>query len=143
MRKTVFVFTVLGILTAGTVFARQTYNYINSRSLLEILDTGNSAQLVDIQKKNDYLMHHFSHSVNTAAYPVKSEKDKNRLEPVIGQLQKDNSRIIIIGPRGKGAAKRAFRYLTTRGISPERIAILEKGIRGWPKPELLLDTYGH
>ncbi|BCL61838.1 hypothetical protein DGMP_25310 [Desulfomarina profundi] len=51
MRKAVFVLTVLGILTAGTVFARQTYNYINSKSLLEILDTGNSAQLVDIQKK--------------------------------------------------------------------------------------------
>ncbi len=144
MRRTIFILTLLGTLAAGTVLARQTYNYIDSTSLLKQLNTDKSAVLlVDIQKKNDYLMHHFSHSVKTAAYPVKSEKDKKRLEPVIGQLQQNNSRIIIVGPRGKSAAKRAFRYLTAQGIAPERIAILEQGIRGWPKPELLLDTYGH
>ncbi|WP_457575530.1 rhodanese-like domain-containing protein, partial [Desulfomarina sp.] len=113
-------------------------------SLLKNLNTERSAmQLVDVQGKNDYLMHHFSHSIATAAYPVKSAKDKKRLEPVIEQLRQNNIRIIIVGPRGKGAAKRTFRYFTAQGIAPERIAILEKGIRGWPEPELLLDTYGH
>lgn len=143
MRRAITILALLGILTAGTLSARQTCNYINSTALLEILNTKQSLLLVDIQKKNDYLMHHFAHSITTAAYPVKSEQDKKRLEPVARQLLQNNKRIIIVGPRGKGAAKRTFRYLTGQGITRERIAILEKGIHGWPKPELLLDTYGH
>ncbi|BCL61839.1 hypothetical protein DGMP_25320 [Desulfomarina profundi] len=53
------------------------------------------------KKKNDYLMHHFSHSVQTAAYPVKSELDKKRLAPVISKLQQTDGRIIIVGPGEK------------------------------------------
>jgi rhodanese-related sulfurtransferase len=143
MKRTVSTLFFLGVLAAGTVFAGPKYNYINSIGLLEILNKKQSAFLVDIQKKNEYLMHHFPHSLTTAAYPVKSEKDRKRLGPVLGQLQQADGQIVIVGPRGKGAAKRTFRYFTAQGIAPERIAILEKGVRGWPQPELLLDTYGH
>ncbi len=109
---------------------------------MKSLQEKNPVHLVDIQKKNDFLQHHFYNSLETGAYPVKSEQDMSRINKVISNLQVTDKPVVIISPRGTRAAARAYEYLLEQGIAPQRLAILKKGIRGWPAPELLLNTSG-
>jgi rhodanese-related sulfurtransferase len=135
---------IIGLLlfAAQGVSADIAYNYINSDSFMKILQEKPAVHMVDIQKKNDYLRHHFAHSVGTSAYPVKTDREKNRINEMLSTLQTSKNPIIIIGPRGTRAEQRTFAYLLDQGIAPQRLAILEKGTRGWPAPEMLLNTSG-
>ena len=133
---------VLFLMSAGIASAALDYNYVDSNTLLKSLQEKKPLHLVDIQKKNDYLQHHFFNSLETSAYPVKSEQDMGRISEVVSSLQATDNPVVIIGPRGSRAAARAYLYLVEQGIAPQRLAILEKGIRGWPAPELLQNTSG-
>jgi hypothetical protein len=64
------------------------------------------------------------------------------IKEIIHDLQATDKPVVIIGPRGTRAAGRAYEYLLEQGIAAQRLAILESGIRGWPAPELLLNTSG-
>ncbi|MEA2115093.1 MAG: rhodanese-like domain-containing protein [Thermodesulfobacteriota bacterium] len=132
----------LFLMIAGIATAGIEYNYIDSDSLMISLQEKESVHLVDIQKKNDFLQHHFFGSVVTDAYPVKSEQDMSRIKEIIPDLQATDKPVVIIGPRGTRAAGRAYEYLLEQGIAAQRLAILQKGIRGWPAPEILLNTSG-
>ncbi len=133
----VFFLMIAGIATAGIE-----YNYIDSDSLMQSLQEKKPVHLVDIQKKNDFLQHHFFGSLETDAYPVKSEQEMSRINEVIHDLQATDKPVVIIGPRGTRAAGRAYAYLLEQGITAQRLAILKNGVRGWPAPELLLNTSG-
>jgi rhodanese-related sulfurtransferase len=133
---------VLFLMTASIATAGIEYNYIESDSLMKSLQEKKPIHLVDIQKKNDFLQHHFSKSYETAAYPVKSEQDMSRINEVIPDLQTTDNPVVIIGPRGTRAAGRAYQYLLEQGIAAQRLAILKDGIRGWPAMEILLNTSG-
>ena len=133
----VFSLMIAGIATAGIE-----YNYIDSDSLMQSLQEKKPVHLVDIQKKNDFLQHHFFGSLETNAYPVKSEQEMSRIKDVVSNLQTTDNPVVIIGPRGTRAAGRAYEYLLEQGIAAQRLAILESGIRGWPAPEILLNTSG-
>ena len=130
------------LLTTGQARASIEYNLIDSSSFLEILRREKPVAIVDIQKKNDYLRHHFSGTTPTDAYPVKTEQDRQRLAPVITLMKKSSEPVVIVGPRGTRAARRAYAYLLEQGIAARRLAILEHGVRGWPAPEMMLNTYG-
>ena len=142
MKKITGLAAVLFLIIAGAATAGIEYNFIDSDSLMKSLQEKKQIHLVDIQKKNDFLQHHFSKSHETAAYPVKSEQDISRINKVIPDLQATDSPVIIIGPRGTRAAGRAYAYLLEQGIAAQRLAILKNGIRGWPAPEILLNTSG-
>ncbi len=66
----------------------------------------------------------------------------SRINEVLHDLQATDKPVVIIGPRGTRAAGRAYEYLLEQGIAAQRLAILQKGIRGWPAPEILLNTSG-
>ncbi len=117
-------------------------HYIDSNSFLSRLKKKESIYMVDIQKKNDYLRHHFYGALPTGAYPVRSQQDRRKLADIVDDLDNNDNPVVIIGPRGTHASKRAYMVLAQQGIDPKRLAILKKGIRGWPHPELLLNTYG-
>jgi len=143
MKRTTWFIAVLLLMNAGSASANLTFNYIDSSDFMKILDEKKPVHMVDIQKKNDFLLHHFSRSITTAAYPVKSEQDKNKIKAILNDLQATSDPVVIIGPRGTRPSKRAYTYLTEQGIAPERLAILDKGVRGWPEQKILIDTLGH
>ncbi len=80
--------------------------------------------LVDIQKKNDYLRHHFYGAVATNAYPVRSRQDKDRIKIIFPEIRTTKDPIVIIGPRGSYAAKRTSAFLQQQGGDTQRITIL-------------------
>ncbi|RUM34286.1 MAG: rhodanese-like domain-containing protein [Desulfobulbus sp.] len=130
------------LVTATCSFAGIHFNSIKSDVLLQTLQEKKPVTLVDIQKKKSFLLHHFFNSLETNAYPVKTDKDTGKIKEILQALQTNTSPVIIVGPRGTRASKRAYTFLVKQGIPPERLAILEKGIRGWPAPEILLNTSG-
>jgi rhodanese-related sulfurtransferase len=130
------------LMSVQAAAAGPAYNSITSESLLKILQEKQAVHVVDIQKKNNYLQKHFAHSLATNAYPVKTAEEKNRIKAVLATLQATDNSIVIVGPRGTRASQKAYAYLLEQGIDPRRLAILEKGIRGWPAPQLLLNTSG-
>ena len=142
MRKIIAGAGALFLITAGTALAGIKYNYIDSDSLMQSLQERKTMLLVDIQKKNDFLQHHFSKSLATGAYPVKSEQDTNRIKEVIGYLQASTAPVVIVGPRGTRASQKAYAYLLKQGIAPQRLAILANGVRGWPARDMLVNTSG-
>lgn len=142
MKRITGLAAVLFLMIAGIATAGIEYNYIDSDSLMISLQEKKQVHLVDIQKKNDFLQHHFFGSLETAAYPVRSEQDLSRIKEVIHDLQATDKPVVIIGPRGTRAAGRAYEYLLEQGIAAQRLAILKNGVRGWPAPEILLNTSG-
>ncbi len=142
MKKiTVFAFVFL-LVAVGIAQASSGVNFIDSDRFMKYLEKKKPVYMVDIQKKNDYLRHHFYGALPTNAYPVRSGQDRDRLKTILAEIRKTRNPIVIIGPRGSHAAKRAYAYLLQQGIAPERLAVLKNGIRGWPAPEVLLNTYG-
>ncbi len=115
---------------------------VASEELQKIFQQHQPVHLLDIQKKHDFLLHHFFNALATDAYPVKTRTDTAKIEPLLKRLQSTNDPIIIIGPRGTRASQRALTFLIQKGISPERLSILEKGIQRWPAPEILQNTAG-
>jgi rhodanese-related sulfurtransferase len=142
MKRITGLVAVLFLMIAAIATAGIEYNFIDSDSLMQSLQEKKAIHLVDIQKKNDFLQHHFFGSLETGAYPVKSEQEMSRIKEVLHDLQATDKPVVIIGPRGTRAAGRAYQYLLEQGIAAQRLAILTKGIRGWPAPELLLNTSG-
>jgi rhodanese-related sulfurtransferase len=142
MKRITGLATVLFLMIAGIAMAGIEYNYIDSDSLMKSLQEKKAIHLVDIQKKNDFLQHHFFGSVETGAYPVKSEQEMSRIKDVVSNLQTTDNPVVIVGPRGTRAAGRAYQYLLEQGIAAQRLAILKNGVRGWSAPEILLNTSG-
>lgn len=46
--------------------------------------------------------------------------------------------MIVICPRGKSGAKNSYNYLESKGVTEERMQILEDGIAGWAYKELFV-----
>lgn len=132
----------LVLLTAQAAAAGIDYNYINSNDFIKVLEKNKPVHVVDIQKKNNYLQKHFANSVATNAYPVKTAQEKNRIKDILSTLQANSDPVVIVGPRGTRASQKAYAYLLEQGVAPQRLAILEKGTRGWPAPQMLLNTSG-
>ncbi len=132
----------LSLLTAQAAAAGVDYNSISSDEFIKILQEKKPVHVVDIQKKNNYLQKHFADSVGTNAYPVKTDQEKSRINAVLAPLQANTDPVVIVGPRGTRAAQKAYAYLMEQGIAPQRLAILDKGMRDWPAPEMLLNTSG-
>lgn len=125
------------ILFVGSVNA-QTYNFLKPEELKKWIEKGKKVHIVDVQKKEDFEKKHIKGSVGTGAYPVKSDQDKAKLDSIVNQVKNDNLDIVIVCPRGGGAAKNAYDYLKSKGIDEKRLYILEGGIQGFPYSELCL-----
>ena len=137
-----FAATTLYLIFATWAFAGVRYNVITGDDLLKTLQEKKPVNIVDIQKKSSFLLHHFFASLETDAYPVKTEKETGQIKKIIETLQKNTNPVIIVGPRGTRPSQRAYAYLAREGIDAQRLAILQKGVRGWPAPQILLNTSG-
>ena len=125
-----FVFSVCSSAVAGG------YAFVEPDQFRTWLCEGKAIAIVDIQTAADFRKQHFPASIETNAYPVKSEADKARLDKVLPKLQATDTPVVVICPRGGGGAKGAYDYLRTKGISEKRLFILAGGMQGWPYSEL-------
>lgn len=135
MKKLLAITTALLLFVITTAFATD-YNYVSPDKFKEWLTTGKKTIIVDIQVPADFSKRHITGSVETNAYPVKSEEERKRLDAVLGTINASKDDVVIVCPRGGGGAKNTYDYLKEKGVDNKRLFILEKGMEGWPHPEL-------
>lgn len=131
------VMSVFPVLITTTTMAAN-YNYVEPAELKQWLESGKALHTVDIQVLKEFQEHHLKGSLQTNAFPVKTEEQKQMLETVVPKLSADNKDIIVVCPRGGGGAKKAYDYLKERGIAEKRLYILKDGIAGWPYKEMIV-----
>lgn len=113
------------------------YQYKTEKEVKKAIENKDKLTLLDIQVKEDYDKHHIKGTIPTYAYPVKSNSDKEKLDNVLSTLEKNNDPILVICPGGAGGATRTIDYLKGKGISKNRLYILENGQSGWTYDNLL------
>ncbi|MCX7769722.1 MAG: rhodanese-like domain-containing protein [Proteobacteria bacterium] len=116
----------------------QNYNYLKAEVLKKWVDSGKKIHIIDVQKDEDFNKKHLKGSIATGAYPVKSDQDKAKLDRIVEKVKSDNLEIVIVCPRGGGAAKNTYEYMRSRGIEEKRLYILEGGIQEFPYKEMCL-----
>ncbi len=112
-------------------------NMLKPELFKQWLESGKKMIIVDIQPKDEFEKHHFLGSVETNAFPAKTDEEKKRLDPVIEKIKQSKDDVVIICPRGKSGASNTYEYLKSKGIPENRLYILEGGIAGWPYKEML------
>ncbi len=135
MKKMLFLSLALLLCLAPPVFAE---NYVKPDVFKQWIETAKPVQIVDIQLAEEFEKHHFKNSLQTNAYPAKSDAEKERLDRILSSLQASNDDIVIVCPRGGGGAKNTYEHLKARGIPESRLYILEKGVVGWPYSEMFI-----
>lgn len=133
MKRNVFVFLYLFLFV--TVASAQ--NFLKPEALRENILKKKPIIIVDVQKKENFKKHHIKNSIETNAYPVKSEEDKKKLDVLLNKILSSKDDVVIVCPKGKGAAMNTYEYLKSKGVPENRLFILEGGITGWPYKDLL------
>lgn len=135
MRKQLYAVFITLFLTATPAFAA---NYVKPEVFKQWLQSHKSMIIVDIQPSEDFLEQHIKGSIMTDAYPVKTDEDKKRLDAAVKKIKASKNNVVIVCPKGKTAASKAYDYLKSQGIPESRLLILEGGIGDWPYKDLLV-----
>lgn len=133
-RYLLFVLMLVFVLTTAAYAA----NYVSPDDFKRWLETKKSIIIVDIQPADKFEEHHFKGSVETNAFPAKTDEEKKRLDNVIQKIQASKDDVVIICPRGRVGASNTYDYLKSKGVPEKRLYILEGGISGWPYKEMLI-----
>ena len=88
--------------------------------------------MVDIQPAADFAKQHLPGSIETNAFPAKSDEEKGRLNKALPAINASKAPVIVLCPRGKSGAKNSYDYLQSKGVAENRLQILEGGIADWP-----------
>ena len=123
---------VLTVLLLPVLAWATEYNSISQDAMRAKLDAGEQITIVDICPLDQYAKGHLPGSIETNAYPVKTDEERAKLTAVLPRLQASADPIVIVCPGGKGGAKRTYEYYKGQGIDESRLLILEKGMNGWP-----------
>lgn len=141
VKKLLMLIPAFCLLSAAGVFAAD-INYISADDFKAIIENNKPVIIADIQKPKDFQKHQFYGSIETSAYPVKTETQQQLLDNIVEMYEKTGNQIVIVGPRGTSAAKRAFQYLLDQAVPAEKLFILKGGIKQWPYMDLLIDVAG-
>lgn len=136
MKKFLMLMVVAVTLVSVSAWA-SSYRYISAAEVKQKVEKQEKLLLLDIQVETEFNQHHIAGALETHAYPVKSETDREKLGPVLAQAKASAVPIVIICPRGGGGAKRAYDYLKSQGVSEQRLMILKGGQAKWPFAEML------
>jgi rhodanese-related sulfurtransferase len=108
------------------------YNYISAADLQKRLQAKSPMILLDICPVEQFAKGHIPGAIETNAYPVDTDEQRERLAKVLPKIQASPDDVIILCPRGGGGAKKTFDFYKSKGIDPKRMLILEKGMDAWP-----------
>lgn len=136
MKKiTLIALTLFGLLNVAAMF--ESFNYLEADQFKKWLESGRPMIIVDIQVKDEFAAHHFPRSIETNAYPVKSEEDTKKIDPAVAAYQQSGHNVVVVCPRGGGGAKRCYSYLKSQGVPEEKLTILKGGVDKWPHRHML------
>ncbi len=121
----------------GKVVKEKAYNYYTADHLKAAVENNQDLTIVDIQVADEYKAHHIKGSVETNAYPVKTDEEKALLQPLLETIQASDAPVVIVCPRGGGGAERTHQYFTENNVDSSKLYILEGGQAGWPYAEML------
>lgn len=124
------------LILVATAAMAASYNYVKQDEFKSWLESGKEVVIVDIQVPEEFARIHFQGALETNAYPVKSDEERERLDQTLAQINATTAEVVIVCPRGGGGAKNTYDYLKSKGVNEERLFILEKGMEGWPYPEM-------
>ncbi len=123
------------LLNVAAIF--ESFNYLEADQFKQWIDTGKPVIIVDIQVKDEFAAHHFPGSIETNAYPVKTDAEKKQIDPAVETYKKTSHDVVVVCPRGGGGAKRCYSYLKSQGIPDEKLFILKGGVEKWPYRDML------
>jgi rhodanese-related sulfurtransferase len=124
--------TFLACALATVATAAEDYNYIAAKDVKDRLDAASPMIIVDICPAQQFAGGHLAGSIETNAYPVKTDGEKDRLAQQLPKLQASADDIVVVCPGGAGGAKRTVDFYKTRGVDEKRLLILEQGMNQWP-----------
>jgi rhodanese-related sulfurtransferase len=106
VKRTVGVISML-LLVAGVGWAASSdsYNYIAPDALQKRITEGCPMILIDICPADQFAAGHTKGSIETNAYPVKTDAEKARLAKYLPKIKAASEDVIIVCPRGGGGAR--------------------------------------
>ena len=134
IRKLGILIISLALLVTAAMAAN--YNYVKPEEFKSWMESGKEVVIVDIQVPEGFAKSHFQGSLETNAYPAKSDEERARLDKTLEKINATAAEVVIVCPRGGGGAKNTYDYLKSKGVAEARLFILEKGMEGWPHPEM-------
>ena len=127
--------TLLVVLALPMLATAADYRYVKPDLFRSWLEIGKKMVIVDIQAPTDFGKRHIKGAVETNAYPVKTDAERQRLDATLAKINAGTDDVVIVCPRGGGGAKNTYDYLKGKGVEEKRLFILEKGMEGWPHPK--------
>ncbi|MGE4299603.1 MAG: rhodanese-like domain-containing protein [Desulfovibrionaceae bacterium] len=125
-------FTLACVLLLPVLAHAADFNYISQDETKQRLASGPAMILVDICPADMFAKGHLPGSLETNAYPVKTDEERARLDKVLPQVTSSKEDVVIVCPGGAGGAQRTYTFFMQHGVDEGRLKILEKGMKGWP-----------
>ncbi|BCA81062.1 rhodanese-like domain-containing protein [Desulfuromonas sp. AOP6] len=132
-------FAMVLVFTLSLSSAALAANMMEEDAVKNLLEQDNALILVDIQPADAFAKAHIRGSLETNAFPAKTAEEKARLDQVLPAIQASDLPVVIVCPRGKSGARNSYDYLLSKGVSEDRLYILEGGMADWPFDELLVE----
>jgi rhodanese-related sulfurtransferase len=88
--------------------------------------------IIDICPAEQFAKGHIKGSIETNAYPVKTDAEGARLAELLPKIKASSEDVVIVSPKGGGGAKKTVDYHKTKGVDENRMLILVKGMNEWP-----------
>lgn len=102
------------------------------------LESNKKMIIVDIQPAADFEKGHFKDSIETNAYPVKTDAERKKLEGALSKIKASKDDVVIVCPRGGGGAKNTYEYFKSNSVPESRLFILEGGAEKWPYKDMFV-----
>ncbi|AGF77519.1 Rhodanese-related sulfurtransferase [Desulfocapsa sulfexigens DSM 10523] len=138
--KKISIISMLFIFLLNVAAIFDSYNFLTADEFKAWLEADKEMIIVDIQVKDEFASHHFPGSIETNAFPVKTEAQKNLILPAVEAYKKTGHDVVVICPRGGGGAKSCYSYMKSQGVPEEKLTILKGGVAKWPYREMLVSN---
>lgn len=139
MKKlTIIALSLLCLFNVAAIFEK--FNYLEPDQFKQWLETNKPMIIVDIQDKASFAAHHFPGSIETNAFPVKTDAEKKQIDQAVAAYKANGHDVVVICPRGGGGAKRCYSYLKSQGVPEGKLTILKGGADNWPYRDMLISN---
>ena len=100
--------SLICLLNVAAIFEK--FNYLEPEQFKQWLESDKPMIIVDIQDRDAFAAHHFSGSIETNAFPVKTDAEKQQIDPAVAAYKASGNDVVVICPRGGGGATTCYRY---------------------------------